>query len=664
MTSSSPQTGVRDAGTAPGEPVAPAAARPSSLVELETLYTNAPIGLAVLDRDLRFVRINERLAAINGASVAAHLGRTVREMVPDLTPQAEAVLQRVVETGEAVRDVSFVGETPAAPGVIRNWVEHWHPLRDAGGAIVGVSVVAEDVTDSRRAEAVLRESDERLRRHFQRSPGFVCILDGPAHRFEFVNDAFSRLFGERELRGRTAREAIPELAGRGAFELLDRVHATGERYVGSDVTVVFRASPDAPPSELFLDFVCEPLRDARGAVTGIFVEGHDVTERTRAAAGLRASEDRFRIATNASLVPFTSLEAVRDERGDIVDFRWVSVNAAAAAILKRPAEELVGQRLMALLPAGGRDSALFRAYVRVVETGQGHDIEVCYDAHGITGTFQNVCTKLFDGVAIWFMDITERKHAERTLLAQAEALRVADRRKDEFLAMLAHELRNPLAPLRTCLKVLERETMSDRAQWAVGMGTRQVVQLARLVDDLLEVSRITSGRISLRLERVLIQQVLYTVVEAVSGRLEENGQRLVVDLPHDSVWIDADAVRLTQIVDNLLSNASKYTGRGGVITLHARRVGDEVAIEVCDTGVGIAPENLSRVFDWFAQIDTSIDRAEGGLGIGLALVRQLVTLHGGRVSAASEGPGTGATFTVTLPGRAPAAVREPTAHEA
>jgi signal transduction histidine kinase len=290
-----------------------------------------------------------------------------------------------------------------------------------------------------------------------------------------------------------------------------------------------------------------------------------------------------------------------------------------------------------------------------VETGQGHDLEIEYDAHGITGTFQNVCTKLFDGVAIWFMDITERKRAERTLVAQAEALQIADRRKDEFLATLAHELRNPLAPLRTCLKILEHETMSDHGRRAVAMGTRQVLQLARLVDDLLEVARITRGKISLRIERVLVQQVLYTVVEAVSATFEANGQRLVVDLPQDSVWIDADAIRLGQIVENLLSNASKYTGRDGVVTLRARRLGDEVAIEVQDTGIGIAVENLARVFEWFAQIDASIDRADGGLGIGLALVRQLATLHGGRVSAASDGPGRGSTFKVVLPGSQPRA---------
>jgi PAS domain S-box-containing protein len=632
---------------------------PSAPTELETIYANAPVGLAVLDRDLRFVRVNERFAAIKGAAVVAHLGRTVREMAPDLTPQAEAVMRRVVDTGEAVHDVSLFGETSAGPGPVRTWLEQYHPIRDKDGGIVGVSVVAQDVTDIQRAQAVLRGDDERLRRHFQRSPGFVCILDGPDHRFEFVNDTFARLFGERGLLGKTALEGFPELADRGMCELLDRVRRTGERYVARGVTCAFRTAPDAPPRELSLDFVCEPLRGDRDEVTGIFVEGQDATERTRAAEGLRASEDRFRIATNASLVPFTSLEAVRDERGEIVDFRWVSVNAAASAILKRPVDELVGHRLMTVLPpGGGTTSALFRAYVRVVETGQGHDLEIDYDAHGITGTFQNVCTKLFDGVAIWFMDITERKRAERTLVAQAEALQIADRRKDEFLATLAHELRNPLAPLRTCLKILEHETMSDHGRRAVAMGTRQVLQLARLVDDLLEVARITRGKISLRIERVLVQQVLYTVVEAVSATFEANGQRLVVDLPQDSVWIDADAIRLGQIVENLLSNASKYTGREGVVTLRARRLDDEVAIEVQDTGIGIAVENLTRVFEWFAQIDASIDRADGGLGIGLALVRQLATLHGGRVSAASDGPGRGSTFKVVLPSSQPRAAQD------
>jgi signal transduction histidine kinase len=181
------------------------------------------------------------------------------------------------------------------------------------------------------------------------------------------------------------------------------------------------------------------------------------------------------------------------------------------------------------------------------------------------------------GLAVLDRDLRFVRVNER--FAAITGAAVVAQRKDEFLATLAHELRNPLAPLRTCLKILEHETMSDHGGRAVAMGTRQVLQLARLVDDLLEVARITRGKISLRIERVLLQQVLYTVVEAVSATFEANGQRLVVDLPQDSVWIDADAIRLGQIVENLLSNASKYTGREGVVTLRARRLDDEVAIE-------------------------------------------------------------------------------------
>jgi PAS domain S-box-containing protein len=622
---------------------------PSALTELETLYASAPIGLAVLDHELRYVRINERLAEINGAPAGAHLGRTVREMVPDLGPQAEAVLRRVLETGEPLRDVEFVGETPARPGVRRTWIEHWHPVRDARGAVVGVSIVAEEVTELRRVQSELLDRNDRLQRLFQRAPGFVCILDGPMHRFEFANDAYQHLVGQRRLLGNTVRAAFPELAGQGVFERLDRVRRTGERFVANGLALTLQSEPDAPPREVRVDVVYEPIRDASGAVTGIFVQGFDVTDQARIASTLRDTEERFRVATESSLMGFAILRAVRGERGGIVDFEWVHANAAAGALLGRPAASLAGCRLRGFMPGSACGDVLFEACMRVVETGTGHDIEVTCEPGGTEAVFRNVCTKLADGVAFWFMDVTARKHAEQRLQAQTEALRVADQRKDEFLAVLAHELRNPLAPLKTALRILEREPLSGRGQQALQIGVRQTGLLARLVDDLLEVSRITRGKIELRIERFPVQRVIGEVVQSTAAAFEERAQRLVVDLPDEPVRVDADPVRLAQIVDNLLSNASKYTDRGGGITLTVREAAEGVVLAVRDAGVGIAPENLQRVFELFTQVDTSMARAGGGLGIGLALVRQLAEMHGGHVRADSDGPGHGSTFTVVLP---------------
>jgi PAS domain S-box-containing protein len=250
----------------------------------------------------------------------------------------------------------------------------------------------------------------------------------------------------------------------------------------------------------------------------------------------------------------------------------------------------------------------------------------------------------FGGVVL---DVTERRGIE-------QSLRDADRRKDEFLAVLAHELRNPLAPLRTALKLLDYEALSDRGRTATAMGRRQVAQLARLVDDLLDVSRITRGRIELRPEPLGLHEVIREVAAGQSAAVAERGQRLSLHLPDPAPALRADPVRVAQIVDNLLTNASKYTDRGGAIDVSALGDGDaEVLIEVRDTGIGIDAADLPRLFEPFSQLRGSAERSQGGLGLGLALVRQLAHLHGGRVAADSPGVGLGATFRVWLPCNGP-----------
>ena len=234
--------------------------------------------------------------------------------------------------------------------------------------------------------------------------------------------------------------------------------------------------------------------------------------------------------------------------------------------------------------------------------------------------------------------------------AREAALREADTRKDEFLAMLAHELRNPLAPLTNALRLLERGVPAQAAQAAVGMAQRQTRQLTRLVDDLLEVSRITQGKIGLRRRPVAVADVVRDAAGSVATMLAVRGQTLALDLPEDgTLRLDADPARLLQVLENLLTNASKYSDDGGAITLRVCAEADMVRIEVSDAGVGIAPEALPQLFQLFSQVDATIDRSQGGLGIGLALVRRLVELHGGAVSAHSAGKGQGATFVVRLP---------------
>jgi PAS domain S-box-containing protein len=241
------------------------------------------------------------------------------------------------------------------------------------------------------------------------------------------------------------------------------------------------------------------------------------------------------------------------------------------------------------------------------------------------------------------IDITDRKLAE-------EALKEADRRKDEFLATLAHELRNPLAPIRTGIELLRLADNPAARERCIGIMERQTAQLTRLIDDLLDVSRITHGKVQLHRSKVDLRKVIQTAIEAVQPLIDAAAHDLTVELPEESVFVEADLARLSQVFSNLLSNAAKYTPRGGRVRLTASADNEGVRVVVADNGIGIRPEDLPRVFDMFVQIDRMEKREYAGLGIGLALVKSLVQMHGGTVSAHSAGPSQGSEFVVRLPG--------------
>ncbi len=265
------------------------------------------------------------------------------------------------------------------------------------------------------------------------------------------------------------------------------------------------------------------------------------------------------------------------------------------------------------------------------------------------------------GVVLVFRDATAARAAERALLE-------ADRRKDEFLAVLAHELRNPLAPIRQAA-VIARTPAATEAQtrWSHDVIDRQVGHMSRLLDDLLDVSRITRGTLEVRKSRVELSSVVDSAIEMARPLIDARRHTLDVDLPREPLPLDADPLRLAQVIGNLLTNAAKYTEPGGEIKLVARRDGEAVRVRILDNGIGLTPESLGRIFEMFVQIAPPLDRAEGGLGIGLALAKGLVALHGGTIEARSGGPGQGSEFTVRLPlaaaGAAPDAAQLPAATE-
>jgi signal transduction histidine kinase/ActR/RegA family two-component response regulator len=367
------------------------------------------------------------------------------------------------------------------------------------------------------------------------------------------------------------------------------------------------------------------------------------------ARATRAADERFRLSQDAAIQGYYLLTAVRDRASRIVDFRWTYINPVGARLLGHTPEEMVGQRLLDFLPQEKDKPGLFEAMREVVDTGRPLDVEVHYDFGDLKGWFRNMIVKLDDGVAASFTDITERKTLEMALARQADELRQSDRRKTEFLAILAHELRNPLAPIRTGLHLVKTSGDRESAAPFIAIIERQVKHMVRLIDDLLDLSRIDTGKLEVRPEPADLVAVLREAIDTAQPVIEQRDQHLLVRLPQEPVPMAVDPVRMAQVFTNLLDNAAKFSPKGASLWLKAERRPEGFEVEVCDEGRGIEASQLDPIFEPFYQANRSVDRPTPGLGIGLSLVRRLVELHGGRVSVASEGPGRGSRFTVFLP---------------
>jgi len=318
--------------------------------------------------------------------------------------------------------------------------------------------------------------------------------------------------------------------------------------------------------------------------------------------------------------------SLADARGRRLDEIFRIVNEQTREIVESPVAKVL--REGGIVGLANHTMLIHRAGHETAIEDSGAPI--CDDAGVITG------------VVLVFRDATEERAAKR-------ALQLADRRKDEFLATLAHELRNPLAPIRQAAALAAHPgTTPEQIRWSHEVIARQTSHMARLLDDLLDVSRITRGRLEVRRERVSLRSVVDAGIETARPAIDAGKHSLTVVLPEEPLMLDADALRISQVLANLLTNAAKYTGQYGAIRIDAERVRDEVMIRVSDNGIGLAPADLPRVFEMFAQVKPAHDRKEAGLGIGLALARALVELHGGTIEGRSEGPGKGTEFTVRL----------------
>jgi PAS domain S-box-containing protein len=388
----------------------------------------------------------------------------------------------------------------------------------------------------------------------------------------------------------------------------------------------------------------------------------DATLQKQAEERLRASEERYRTLFDSIDDGVCVIEMLYDAGGAPCDYRFLEVNPAFAR--HTGLEDAVGRTMRSLSPA--HEAHWYEMYGRVAATGE--QVHFVNEAASLGGRWYDVYAARVgpEGsrkVVILFTDITERRRTEVELRRLADDLAEQDRRKTEFLATLAHELRNPLAPIRSGLQFMRR-AQSDPAALArvQDIMDRQLDHLVHLVDDLLDVARITRGQVELKPDWIDLAEVLDAAVETSRPLIEAARHRLDLRLPSEPLTLYADATRLTQVVSNLLNNAAKYTPRGGAIVLAAERDGDQALIAVSDNGIGIPHESLDEVFTMFTQVSQHAQRMPGGLGIGLSLVRSLVELHGGTIRAASAGLDAGSVFTVRLPLAGPGA--PPRAHAA
>ena len=386
---------------------------------------------------------------------------------------------------------------------------------------------------------------------------------------------------------------------------------------------------------------------ADGYLTDV-LEPLELVATVKALLRARKAEEAAQISTKQWQVTF---DAIND--GVVLldrDGRAVQINSAMEGMLGKSWNELSGQEIHDLLSIAPvpEDSP----FLRMLESGQREAVDLTLGDRWLRVTvdpIRDADGELKGGLCI-ASDITDRRRLEEELRRRAEELAAADRRKDEFLAMLAHELRNPLAPISNALEAIRLARSNAAAtEEALNIARRQIGHMARLLDDLLDVSRFTRGKVHLRKVPVDLTTILRHAVETARPLVEKSGHELLTSFPAEPVWLDGDPTRLAQIVANLLNNAAKYTDRGGQIVLAADREGAEAVVRVRDNGIGLSAEMLPRVFDLFAQADRSLDRSQGGLGIGLTLVRSLVELHDGKVSVESRGPGQGSEFIVRLP---------------
>ncbi len=647
--------------------------------------TLASIGDAVLTTDLRgrVTSLNPIAESLTGWTQQQALGQplsAVFHIVDEETRQpVESPAMR------ALRQCQIVGLANhtiliARDGTVRSIDDSAAPIRDEQGNIMGVVLVFRDVTEARREmefrlrlSAIVESSDDAI---------ISKNLDGIIVSW---NKGAERLYGwtAEEIVGQPLSLLVPPEHPDELPRIMERLRR-GERIEHYETV---RQCKDG--TRLDVSLTISPVRGPDGKIIGASKIARDITSRKHVEQTVR-----FLAGTSAFLAEFKDCESTLQQVAALAVpafADWCAVDLLQpdgsvrrlAARHRDPAKEPLAQDLFGRYPphlfpghgplkvlgtgksdwaaaipdsvlveaAGGDEEYLqwmrslrLRSWIFVPLHSRNKTLGVLGFVKADTGRPYNA-----DDLRA-AEDLADRASIAIENANLLAALQEAGRRKDEFLAMLAHELRNPLAPIRNAIQILRAKGPPIPAlQWARDIIERQLQQLTRLVDDLLDVSRITRGKVELRKERMPLAKVVSTAVESSRPLIDKWDHELTVTLPHEPIYLEADPTRLAQVLLNLLNNAAKYTEQGGHIWLTGEQQGNQVLIRVKDTGIGIPPEMLPHIFEMFAQVDSSLERAQGGLGIGLTLVQRLVEMHGGTVEAFSSGPGMGSEFVVRLP---------------
>ncbi|WP_088256676.1 PAS domain-containing protein [Fimbriiglobus ruber] len=643
----------------------------------ETTLSNTADFVYLFDLDGRFTYVNKALLDLWRKELSQAVGRTFFELdyPHELASRLQRQIREVIDTRQPLRD-----ETPytSADGT-RAYEYIFVPVFGSDGSVEAVAGSTRDITDRRQVEIELRDIRSRMEAALAASAIGTWAWDVPADRFH-ADASLARLFSLKP----------EDISGAPLSRIVDSIHPDDRDRVVALVTQVIEdgshyeadyrvVQPDG--SWRWVNARGQVERDEAGRALrfpGVVI---DVTERKHAEADLRKQTERMRLLWEAAAVLLTTEEPDAMMRGLFAKvaphfgldtyFNFMVDDAQEALRLEScfgiPAQTVDSIRRLEFGQAVCGAVAMSREPITAAHIQQSDDPRVqlvkgfgirSYTCNPLlagnhllgTLSFASRTRDAFDPDAEEFLrTICRYVTVAYERLRLVRELRDSDRKKDDFIALLAHELRNPLAPIRNGLQVVrlsEDRGVRERSQ---AMMARQLTHMVRLIDDLLDVSRISRNKMELRRGRIPLADVISSAVETARPAVDEAEHKLAVSLPAHPVFLNADLTRLSQVFSNLLTNSAKYTQRGGEIWLSAQTSEGVIIVSVRDNGIGIPRESLPHIFDMFSQVDRSIERSTGGLGIGLALVKGLVEMHDGTVTARSEGPGLGSEFIVTLP---------------